>query len=67
MALAERTWERVGERKGDRARLIESADYTMVLLHAQIVSNGQNAENGQSERCCCNRGIASKTWFYFWQ
>ena len=27
MALAERTWERVGERKRDRARLIESADY----------------------------------------
>ena len=25
MALAERTWERVGERKRDRARLIESA------------------------------------------
>ena len=26
MALAERTWERVGERKRDRARLIESAE-----------------------------------------
>ena len=26
MALAERTWERVGECKHDRARLIESAD-----------------------------------------
>ena len=26
MALAERTWERVGERKRDRDRLIESAD-----------------------------------------
>ena len=26
MALAEQTWERVGERKRDRARLIESAE-----------------------------------------
>ena len=29
MALAERTWERVGERKRDRARLIESTAYDM--------------------------------------
>ena len=27
MALAERTWERVGERKRDRTRLNESAGY----------------------------------------
>ena len=26
MALAEQTWERVGERKRDRARLIESTE-----------------------------------------
>ena len=29
MALAERTWERVGERKRDRARLIESTGYNI--------------------------------------
>ena len=32
MALAERTWERVGERKRDRARLIESAEITCIRL-----------------------------------
>ena len=32
MALAERTWERVGERKRDRARLIESADNLTELI-----------------------------------
>ena len=31
MALAERTWERVGERKRDRARLIESAAYMYLI------------------------------------
>ena len=33
MALAERTWERVGERKRDRARLIESAVVIMMFGH----------------------------------
>ena len=33
MALAERTWERVGERKRDRARLIESTDIRFGLPH----------------------------------
>ena len=32
MALAERTWERVGERKRDRARLIESAELVYFIL-----------------------------------
>ena len=39
MALAERTWERVGERKRDRARLIESAGVYMEEIfnvHLQI-------------------------------
>ena len=38
MALAERTWERVGERKRDRARLIESADkaYNMCLFSRNL-------------------------------
>ena len=34
MALAERTWERVGERKRDRARLIESTG----VLPMRIIS-----------------------------
>ena len=33
MALAERTWERVGERKRDRARLIESTAFVSEVLY----------------------------------
>ena len=33
MALAERTWERVGERKRDRAGFIESAELLMTLKY----------------------------------
>ena len=35
MALAERTWERVGERKRDRARLIESTDTSISELNSR--------------------------------
>ena len=35
MALAERTWERVGEHKRDRARLIESAEVLLLLSSKQ--------------------------------
>ena len=37
MALAERTWERVGERKRDRARLIESAVVVMMMEMMVVV------------------------------
>ena len=40
MALAERTWERVGERKRDRARLIESAEYLNAWKY-EIISHVQ--------------------------
>ena len=39
MALAERTWERVGERKRDRARLIESAVTCTFLLYCMSGTN----------------------------
>ena len=42
MALAEQTWERVGERKRDRARLIESAGFTwyhIVIIILQVLYN----------------------------
>ena len=35
MALAERTWKRVGER--DRARLIESAVYSIYIKHDCVI------------------------------
>ena len=43
MALAERTWERVGECKRDQARLIESAAYIIItetsLIYAHNSTN----------------------------